>query len=647
MSNDIDIIAIQSDYITEIKSSKHNGAEIYSESDNKLIDFTKNINSDFEILMRRDIDKEMYLRDGIWNVKFSESKRSRMIFGTMQSGKTSLIIATAIYYSRYNIPVFVILQNSDDARSQFFNRINTQIASFNGIVNNKTTVKQKKGLSKKEFRRSSAGNSQLITVLLRNSTDIGFCNEMIEGSDPRYILIIDESDFTDSGKECACDIEIEKLKENASVIWNVSATPMVTLMKETIACKKVYITQKPAGYKDLFNIEYNDLPLTCEHSNNADDDPLEKDENISSYLLNFEKTEPFFISIRNQSHPNISLMRVGRVIEPQQKVAMWISENTPNITVATFNGGENGITLRGKGIGKYSIVLSNGVSSVVSKINGKYVHKFRNTHISFILEFMQEYGVDRFPRIVILAGQLADRGISFSASHYTTCEENNEVPWHLTEMYYTLSDSSCQPTILQTAGRLCGIYKDDIPLKMYTNGRPDIIKAYTCQEELIARSKSHENEKVMKYALESTPISKHKCSVRRYTPAHIRSVIKKVEDDCSAGGWDWTTISNCREFCDEKKANEKEIISQLHDLRIKKVLVSYKRGGLLKKIIDLFLSNDNTPLSERSLQKTIGSEFELSNFTRWGKHHQYKIIERAVPSSKYSLTKEILLLKFD
>jgi hypothetical protein len=93
--------------------------------------------------------------------------------------------------------------------------------------------------------------------------------------------------------------------------------------------------------------------------------------------------------------------------------------------------------------------------------------------------FKDHGGVERFPRIMCMAGILAGRGISFTSKDHK---------WHLSEEYFIPSDSCDDPELIQKI-RLSGNYDDSIPLTLYTpeSVYSDLLKADATLEEIVNR----------------------------------------------------------------------------------------------------------------------------------------------------------------
>jgi hypothetical protein len=73
-----------------------------------------------------------------------------------------------------------------------------------------------------------------------------------------------------------------------------------------------------------------------------------------------------------------------------------------------------------------------------------------------------------------------------------------------------------------------------------------------------------------------------------------------------------------------------------------KVKLAYeKTDNLVYKIIQEFIKNNFEPLSVSELSTLINKDISIGNHTGWGKHNQYKILEKN-KNSKYILTDEII-----
>lgn len=495
----------------------------------------------------------------LWQPQVDENSRYRVIKGHMQSRKTWAIITMSLYYLlKYRISTFIVVQNSLDACEQMMTRIKEVFGRLMEHMDEADLKEQfdklfkvldctrGKTSSRIELTQAMNGRHPRIYVVLRSKTDIKPVNEIVKAMNTRrYITMIDESDFNDSGTKAGVQDDLVELKENSSLVYDITATPMTSIMKETIESGNVHVLSTPNGYKGILHIQCVDLTEPATYCVGINDDPFTLDPNLENYIRDFSKTEPHLCRTHEDSwglqrHPRYSLVRFGTAVEPQLKVSRWCMKKFGDkILSITYNGGGHGLTIRGNMLPKSPIDLG---EKIVSKYS-KGVHTFvKGVHIGKVIAYLQEYGgVKKYPRIMVFAGKMADRGISFGTSEYGKCMSENRYPWHLTEMYLIASKSMTQSNLLQAVGRLCGVYPDNIPLTLFTNSGRDVYKSFGVQEELIERSKKTSKERLMKEIIPEQAISKEKCSKRKITAPKVSCKLMKVENDFLYGGLDWDT----------------------------------------------------------------------------------------------------------
>ena len=86
--------------------------------------------------------------------------------------------------------------------------------------------------------------------------------------------------------------------------------------------------------------------------------------------------------------------------------------------------------------------------------------EFFNGNIADVLQYFKDNGnVNKFPRIIVIAGELAGRCISYVTRDYV---------WHLTDMYYNPAKTTSIPEMTQSAGRLCGLNMYKSHLRLHT-----------------------------------------------------------------------------------------------------------------------------------------------------------------------------------
>ena len=504
-------------------------------------------NKEDERKIRRKQKKAVYYGFGA----IPEKRRQRLIKGQMQSKKTWAIMSMSLYYLlKYKISSVIVVENKLDHLDQLMNRVRSMFRKyerfinqrFNNVIHVLDPLRGKLGTDE-QFTEAFNAASPRIFIAMRSEKDLaplnGFLTGLEQDKPKRFSLFIDECDSVDNDSPCLSQGEIDRLKELSPVCWSVSATPITNLMKDEIEAGAVIPLNVPEYYKSILTFNLRRLPRRAEVSKNGED-PFQRDRNLRRYLRDLARTAPYTIDALRQLHPVISLIRIGTDVNPQLRVAEFLYERYGDrVVTITYNGSGYGTTMRGRNLPERSFRLKeNGSSSVYSR----GVHTFRSdANIGDVLTYLHKNGgVPRFPRIAILAGKMADRGITFGSSNYSECEERNLTPWHLTEMYYIASKSTTQADLLQGVGRLCGVFKDNIPLTLFSNVCDDVIKAYRVQEELIKRAKETAlscAEQRMGKLLPEVPISAYKTSRRKM--AKVNCPINKVVNDQEFGGEDW------------------------------------------------------------------------------------------------------------
>lgn len=504
----------------------------------------------------------------MWTIPDDPANKHHVIQGRMQSQKTIKTINMAIQLLTYKMSTIIVVENRLAMLEQVVARVRHALEQYVAFMAEQglkkdlddmlkvLDISRGKTTSREEFRDAMTGRQPKIFVALRSQYDLQPVNDIIDSlTTKRYVVILDEADANDSNGDSSAQQELTRLEENSLKIFNVTATPLTCIMDidKRISAGNVIVLPRPEFYKDLPNFTFKTLTKTAKSCDNNQDDPFVIDENIADYIDDFIRTQPYTCSFwNNQKHPVMTLIRNGLAIKCQQQTANYILEKYPDKTVViTYNSGGNslgGITMGGCNLPKYSIVLDDGTRSVYKK----GLHTFSSCHIGQLIQYLQDKGgVELFPRIVICAGKMADRGISFCSANYTERLSSGKIPWHLTEMYFIPSANTIQPNLLQIAGRLCGVNRDDIPLTLYSNSTEDILKAYHAQEELIDRAKKEgikarlknpgtENVDLMSALVLRQKMARKKCSKRRFTHKTVPCRITKVVDDKPHGGWDWS-----------------------------------------------------------------------------------------------------------
>ena len=569
------------------------------------------------------------------------SEKYMIVKGFMQVGKTNFIISSAIWFMINGMSSIIVVRNYNGDKDQFVRRVqeyNEMLKKYMGAG--------PEGMGESKFviecifdkiKSSHFSNKNpKIIVCIANISPLKKLTSIIENNpsiSKKYSLMLDEVDYIDSEGTCVTK-ELDKLRQHCFCSYGISATILDSTFKRDVEKGNVIILSTPENYKSVVNFKcihlvYKNLLVT-----KKDGDAF-TDLNLFPYLDEFSKKTPYYVELYDNGesecqsecyHPVISLMRVAITNDSNIRLLFNIAEKY-DFPVMYFQGGKGAghITLimgsDPNGMGKTSedilhpIKLKNGSKSTI--VNGQY-HVFDNSSPAIILEWLKNTGggVVRFPRIMIIAGCMAARCQSFGSSDFNICLSNKKLAWHLTEMYLSVSTVMDQPELLQTAGRLCVVARDNIQPLMYASKDTciDLIKAFQTQEELIERARNDQQKQCIGKIMESLPMYRKKVSGRSLTKKanyKLNLVSKKV--DAESGGW------NKRDVYCSKDVNGNKISASKLQISQEILIAPLSQNGLNNKL-DIDFNYGNlipVPCKESSLYKIYNNIINKLNGKGW------------------------------
>jgi len=405
-----------------------------------------------------------------------------IIKGLVQSGKTRYIIDFAILgYLQYG-RVLIVLRNSDADLKQIYARMQNRI---------------------KELFLLAGVPDLGIPIIKKNIKDRGIhitlgntsLEKFLEWKPKSFPMFMDEADFLDSGKSARTKI-IDQLKDNAQGVFAISATVLDFLGKNKVLADNLILVPVKECYRGIGDLIKREIPENSKFLGDIDGDLFEADPNLKTFLKEFTRL-PVFESGRNIM-PNICLINQTDKKKPCYEAQKKIMVEFPKILTIIYNG--DGIT--------YYIPSTQKTNSIVSlrgKI-GRIVLDDKST-ISDFLQMIKSNNI--LSNIVIFAGDLAERGMSFVSSDYI---------WHLTHLRLLIAKSRKMPELIQEAGRLSGNFQDCFPSYLYmTQESYELVsKAHHLQEECMinikieAKRQKDQEELDCKEIIESIPVFKDK-----------------------------------------------------------------------------------------------------------------------------------------
>ena len=328
-------------------------------------------------------------------LKIQKEKMDQYIVkGYVQSGKTNFIIQSTLSFLKENFSVIIIVRDRKSDREQLFCR----------------------------FKNAGIKIGKNIHIVLGNASSISKIDKDIDN----YILFIDEVDFVDNNHKSKKYKCIQTLKENANRVFGISATVMDSLGKDNIDKSHLILIDKPKLYKGIEQIEMIEIKDAV-FSGKVKSDLFELDQTLLLFIDSFVTRKPY------KEHPHICLITNSRTKHPCEKAQLELSKIHHDLSTIVYNG------------------------DGISYCKGETCIKQKKS-ISYCLQMLKNEGVEKHPHILIFAGDLAGRSISFTSEDYL---------WHLTDQRLLISNTCDEPELIQKV-RLCGIYNDDIPLRLYS-----------------------------------------------------------------------------------------------------------------------------------------------------------------------------------
>lgn len=341
--------------------------------------------------------------------------------------------------------------------------------------------------------------------------------------------------------------QLDRLKAKAFCRYEVSGTVFDPLLKGDINWENIVVMDRPENYKGVNNFTQINLPNPSKLTTYKNGDVFTNDPNFSEYIKEMSTRElnedEYKMMPYDECHPIICLARVALPIEPNKKVLVHMKINYPEIPSMFFCSDglyvsiniTNKIILENKDMGK-KVKFE---TEEDGELPGDYLLFKKSSPGELLTWLYNNGGVEKFPRIFICAGVLAGRSISFGASNYDECHEENKLWWHLSEQYVCISDKMDTPELLQLA-RLSGNYKDNLKLRFYASKKTneDMLKAFHLQDEFVSRVIEKEAESVRE-TITNMPIYKKKVPTKKLTKKVLYKLNKKsdIEVDLEDGGW--------------------------------------------------------------------------------------------------------------
>jgi hypothetical protein len=530
-------------------------------------------------------------------VEYSRHKRTKLIEGPVQCGKSNIICGIATYNALVEKKTTIIIVRNlmgdyKQLKSKFVE--NGSFAQFN------IPVIYTRGKVDKQFLKIAlTGEKPAIIISLSNATQLKTLN-MVLGKIKKFKfdLIVDEADDLAYKKAPGMPYikEFEVLRPKAKQLFLISATVYTPLFKDyNLQSDSIYRIVAPSNYKGVDDINFK--PIRFDVKN------LEA-HNCIQFYKNFGTYETFGNSIIDNdgstyNHPLIFLHKTTVHVN-FHAVGLNVFATNPELKeywcAISYNG--NGIHIYHSSLTSLKELTINGVKG--SKSNG--IFEFKGLIIGEILQFLKDEDPDAsiFTHIVIIAGKLADRGVNFVSSDFK---------WHLTHQVLHIPERYVASSLVQSI-RLCGRYDDNIPLTLYTSQSNinNLRKSLKIQNDLVIGVINYEEILSVKDIIPGIDIiAEHVPKQKLCDKSDYKSLLNIVVHDVQS----------------EKEWGLKNLIENI------RARIDERYSTVVLRILN-FLWNPSSKTFEKNTKEIIKRECrakDFSMYTQWQKqHHYYKIL---------------------
>jgi len=358
--------------------------------------------------------------------------------------------------------------------------------------------RQQKTLQNHHDLLDSLDIGRTIVIALGNADHIQkldiILNEVETDETKRFMLLIDEADQLMYSLGNVFSPRLEILKQKCALVMAVTATVMENLQDPMFTTSRAYIMTPPPGYKGIKDIQFKYLEPIAKKTRPKKNQPpppppppgmdsvfFRRDPSLYRFLLAHKDTPPFSLPEPAADHPVIVLLKTERIIVDQDRMLETIRTHDAfreQYTVLVYNG--TCVKLYAHSLNGQVLHFPSCHRTENKMKSSIYEHVFPNCPIQYALQYLKDHGgAAKFPRILIVSHGLVGRGINLVSQDFG---------WHCTHMYYRPSHKPDVTTLHQSI-RLCGVYRDDLPLTCYIEKEhyENIYRGYQLQEDIFQR----------------------------------------------------------------------------------------------------------------------------------------------------------------
>ena len=417
--------------------------------------------------------------------KASQFTFQALIKGAIQSGKTDILLALALYFLwAQEHRVLLIVRNLKPDAEQLENAWTRFLHKFQDFCadhyDDDTT-----------FLDHRVNH---FTIALANRNQLHKFNNTTTTT-TRLTVLMDEVDLIGYGEGEKVGKELETLFGRCQNLIGVTATMFEPInvppgAHDAFTTPDLYFMKPPMNYTGILHFSPGRQTIeelsSSSTTKNEEDNLLHRDVSLLRFLQQHKDVEPFTVTRKHSDgfHPFLALLNTDRYVQHHSDLRDAIVSH-PDLkdryTVLTYN--HNRITVVSPFFGSSitKIRLPTSHKKVCKKDSQGNMLAFRDASLREVLQYLKNQAAwtKRFPRILIIGQNLLSRGLNVVSEDYE---------WHLTHMFYRPSSHATITKKMQDQ-RMCGIFSDNLQPCLYITDRDwnDLVKGHELQEEMLER----------------------------------------------------------------------------------------------------------------------------------------------------------------
>ena len=426
---------------------------------------------------------------------------------------------------------------------------------------------------------SNSSSSTRIMIIMGNYSQAQKALKTLNSAENiKYNVFIDEADLVVNTAKTSIDKSfrpiLDEIISQAKRVICCTATPLDVFFNNNVhvVCSNILHLPIKPNYHGLDKMKIRFLNSEQQYHCSYNKDIFEVDDCLEEYLEGFSH-RTFYVE---EKMPTISLIKNSLNKQHHRQVYDFCCKTYPNITLIIYDGSQ---TTLGGNLPNLKKIKINGKLFTKDKTNS---YNLKGVLIQTVLQFLKDNGeCESFPRIAIISGKLADRGLNFTSEDYG---------WHLTEEFYRASNSSNMSNLIQSM-RIFGLSSDNIQRTLYTTEDiyNDIKKTYDVTKEIFMEAEKHQEEQITE-VLSKKQIRKSEMPARKLTKnKHPLKVVTKIE--ISVSNYENEIRLIVEDVCTQP---EIKIIHDIIEFIVEKNLTDWIQRSIILKAVTTNVTHQTT-----------------------------------------------------